>query len=126
MHGETAEIRVKDKAPCGVPQDRLTPPSWQQNSSFLHTTKHHISETHGPGDGNWGAELCQTPASQQQAGGLFSLDLRNEKPRFDETGAMEHTEGACVLPSRVPRLTSLPAAAQGQAWKAGCRDERCG
>lgn len=37
---------------------------------------------------------------------------------------MEPHRQGCALPSGVPRLTSLPAAAQVQALKLGCRDEQ--
>lgn len=65
MHRETVEISLKDKTPCGVPQDSLVSLAGSKSLFFLHTMKYRISVSHGPGDGNWGAELarCQLHSS---------------------------------------------------------------
>lgn len=55
------------------------------------------------------------PGASLQLFDLFSLDLHNGIHHLDKPVAMEPHRQGCTLPSGVPQLTSLPAAAQAQA-----------
>lgn len=63
MHRETVEINLKDKTPCGVPQDSLVSLAGSKSFFFLYTMKYNVSVSQGPGHGNWGCTRCQLHSS---------------------------------------------------------------
>lgn len=63
VHRETVEINLKDKTPCGVPQDSLVSLAGSKSFFFLYTMKYNVSVSQGPGHGNWGCARCQLHSS---------------------------------------------------------------